>query len=124
MKNLLAYICTPMRLTSTFTAGIIALLIAGCGRTYEYWDISKFHIDSNALSNNEPIKLIYSSRGPDYNQDLKYYIHVIAVSQKTGDTVNILTTGYNEFQIQEDAGEKIFNFFSLDSDMGKILLLG
>ena len=82
-------------------------------------DISQFSIDNHALEDNEEIKLIYTSHGPDYNRDLKYYIHLIAVSQQTGDTVNILTTAYNE--ITDKDKHKVFNFFSQDNLASKFM---
>lgn len=95
------------------------LILTACGSNYEYWDISKFHIDNSALEDNEEIKLLYTSRGPDYNQDLEYYIHLITVSQKTGDTVNILTTADNGITIADK--DKVFNFFSQDNVATKII---
>lgn len=48
-----------------------------------------------------------------------YYIHLIAVSQKTGDTVNILTTADNGIRIND--GDKIFNFFTKDHPGSKLM---
>ena len=93
-------------------------MLLSCGNGYEFWDISKFLIKKNALENNEEIKLLYTSRGPDFNTDKDYYIHLIVVSQKTGDTVNILTTTNNNFT--EADKDKVFNYFNQDSDISKI----
>jgi len=90
-----------------------------CGSKYDYWEISKFKIDNTALEDNEEIKLLYTSRGPDNNKELKYYIHLIAVSQKSGDTVNILTTANNG--ITMDDRDKIFNFFNQINDDIKLI---
>ena len=100
-----------------FIAALIAVLMS-CGSGYEFWDISKFNMDNNALEDKEEIKLIYTSQGPDYNQDLEYYIHYIVVSQKTGDTVNVLTTGIHG--ITKNDGDKIFIFFNKDNLMTKL----
>jgi hypothetical protein len=108
-----------MTYKTIYLSGLLMLLLTSCGTQYEYWDISKFRIDNNALADNEEIKLIYTSRGPDFNRDLKYYIHLIAVSQKTGDTVNILTTAYNELK-PADKG-KTFNFFNQDNIAAKMI---
>src|ERR1700754_41896 len=80
---------------------------------YEFWNTSKFKIDSTVLHDNDEIKLIYTSGSPDDNKDLKYYIHVIAVSQKSGDTVNILTPLDNRFNPED--GNKVYNFISEDN---------
>ena len=76
---------------------------------YKFWDISKFNLVDTALKNNEPIKLFYSSRGPNNNDDFDYYFHIIAISLKTGDTVNILTPVEHGFTLEDK--EKEFNYF-------------
>jgi hypothetical protein len=78
-----------------------------------FGDISKFRMNKDALQDNEEIKLIYTSQSPDSNNELKYYIHLIAVSQKTGDTVNILTTADNGLSMNDK--DKIFNYFNQDN---------
>ena len=64
-------------------------------------------MNNKALENKEEIKLIYSSQGPNNNNELNYYIHLIVVSQKT---VNVLTTINNGFTM--DDKDKVYNFFS------------
>jgi hypothetical protein len=108
-----------MKLRSIYITGLITILLGSCGNKYEYWDISKFKMVDNALESGEEIKLIYTSQGPDQNIKLEYYIHLIAVSQKTGDTVNILTTADNGLRVNE--GDKIFNFFNKDDIGTKII---
>lgn len=112
-----------MKITNTIPL-IIVLFTSSCTfinnqNTYEFWNISKFNIDNNALIDSEEIKLLYSSRGPDYNKDLEYYFHLIAVSQKTGDTVNILTTVNNGFKTDE--AENVYNFFNQDNIITKMM---
>ena len=89
----------------------IVVIVAGCNNDhgYKFWDISKFHLVDTALKNNDEIKLLYSSQGPGNNEDLSYYIQVVAVAQKNGDTVNILTTVNNGFLPSDK--DKIFNYF-------------
>lgn len=101
-----------------YLLGLLTFLVISCGNHYEYWEISKFKIDTNALKDEEEIKLLYTSRGPDFNNELKYYIHLIAVSQKTGDTVNILTTAFNGISIKDK--DKVFNFFNQDNFISKL----
>lgn len=104
--------------------GIVSILAVGCGTEsktkYEYWDISKFNMVENALENNEEIKLIYTSQGPE-KKEFDFYIHVIVVSQKTGDTVNILTAVDNGFTM--DNKDDIFNFFDQNSAATKLIQL-
>lgn len=108
-----------MKIKPTYILILLAFIISSCGNHYDFWDISKFKMNKTALADNEEIKLLYSSRAPDYNKDMNYYIHLVAVSQTTGDTVNILTTAYNDFK-QED-GDKVFNFFNEDNIASKVL---
>jgi hypothetical protein len=93
-----------------YVLAVLVLLLLSCGSNYKYWDISRFKIDNHALEDNEEIKLIYTSRGPDFNEDKDYYIHVVVVSQRTGDTINVLTTGDNGFK--EGDGDRIFIFLN------------
>ena len=102
--------------------GILVVLFAACSETYEYWDISKFKISNDALTENEEIKLLYSTRSAGANKDLEYYIHLVVVSEKTGDTVNVLTIADNGFSAQDR--DKIFNFFTANSVMTKIMQTG
>lgn len=89
------------------------LFLGSCNGRYKFWEISRFNIVRAALADNEPIKLLYSSRGPDNNENMEYFIHIVAVSQKTGDTVNILTVIENGFSI--DDKDKVFNYFDEDN---------
>ena len=102
----------------TFRLILLALLFFSCETQYEYWNISKFNMDETALENEEEVKIIYTSRGPDYNQDLKYYVHLIAISQKSGDTVNILSTGV--YGLTKDDEHKVFNYFNENSLISKL----
>ncbi len=91
----------------------VLLFIISCTSKYKYWDISKFNMKPTALKDGEEIKLLYSSRGPDYNEDLSYFYHLVVVSQKTGDTVNLLT--FADIVAGNEDGNKIFNYLSLDN---------
>ena len=99
---------------------ICSFLLLGCNKGYQFWDISKFNIVDSALSDNEEIKLLYTSRGPGNNNDLEYYVHVIAISQKTGDTVNILTPMDNGFTL--DDLDKVYNYFDQNNLISQLVL--
>ena len=92
---------------------LVPVIFCSCKKDYEYWDVAKFNLKKDALKDNEEIKLLYASNGPDLNEDKDYYYHLIVVSQKTGDTVNILTTVQNA--INKKSGDEIFNFFNEDN---------
>jgi hypothetical protein len=99
---------------------VCTLFFAGCKNDgYKYWDISTFNIVDSALEDNEALKLLYTSQGPGNNNDLEYYIHIIAVSQKTGDTVNILTTVNNGFSKGDE--DKVFNYFDQNNLGSKLI---
>ena len=100
---------------------IVTIVFTACNSRYKFWDISKFHLVKNALQDNEEIKLFYTSQGPDNNETQEYYIHVIAISLKTGDTVNILTTVNNGFTMEDK--ERVFNYFNEDNIVTKSLQL-
>lgn len=84
-------------------------IFISCKKEYDFWDINKFKIEKNALQDNEEIMLLYASNGPDENQEREYYYHLIVISQKTGDTINVLTTSQNGFN--KDSAKEIFNFY-------------
>ncbi|MFT3703228.1 MAG: hypothetical protein QM802_12700 [Agriterribacter sp.] len=98
---------------------LIFILISGCNSKYEYWDIAKFRMNPHALEDNEKVKMLYSSRGPNDNKKLEYYIHMIVISQKTGDTVNILTTVNNSFT--EADKERVFTFLNASNPITKMM---
>jgi hypothetical protein len=99
--------------------GLGTLMLTSCANKHDFWNISEFKIDNNALEDNEEIKIIYSSGSFDYNKDLEYYIHLIAVSQKTRDTVNILTLANPLITIENK--DEVFNFFNQDNALSKLI---
>lgn len=107
-----------MKILSFLT--ICSLFLISCNKGYKFWEVSKFNIVDSALKDNEEIKLLYTSRGPGNNKDLEYYVHVIAVSQKTGDTVNILTPLDNGFSM--DDLDKVYNYFDQNNLMTQVVL--
>ena len=107
-----------MKLKSIYLIGFFLFILISCIDQQDFWDISQFNIDNNALEDHEEIKIIYNSSGPDYNQDQEYYFHLIAVSQKTGDTVNILTP--SNHGIKKSDNNKIFVFFKQNHIISKL----
>lgn len=99
--------------------GLLVWAIGGCSPKYEFWKLSRFNLNENALNDKEQIKILYTSQAPDNNKDLDYYIHIIAVSQVSGDTVNILTTANNG--LRKEDGEQVFNFYNSDNIATKML---
>jgi len=111
-----------MKKTQILLALVSFVILSAChedAHHYEFWNTSKFKLDSTVLHDNDEIKLIYTSGAPDDNKDLRYYIHVIAVSQKSGDTINILTPLDNGFNPGD--GDKVYNFVSEDNIAYKLM---
>ena len=52
---------------------------------------------------------------------MEYYIHLIAVSQKTGDTVNILTPVDNGLTMDDQ--DKVFNYFDQNNPATKMMFM-
>ncbi|MDB5255838.1 MAG: hypothetical protein JWM14_533 [Chitinophagaceae bacterium] len=100
-----------------YSLGLLLFLFTGCSK-YEFWETSKFHMDSTALADNEEVKLLYLSRGPGDNAEREYYYQLIVISQKTGDTVNVLTTADNGITAEDQ--DKIFNYFDIHNPVTKI----
>jgi len=92
--------------------------MTSCKKEYDFWSISKFNIDKTALSEGEEIKLLYTSSGTDENLEKEYYIHLVTVSLKSKDTVNILTTS-KDF-LNENSGKETFNYYKENSLFSKI----
>lgn len=101
-----------------FLVALLMLLMTSCKKEYEFWNLSKFNIDDTALNDGEEIKLLYTSNGPDENLEQKYYIHLVVVSQRSKDTVNILTTSKNF--LDGKSGSKTFNYYKENSLFSKI----
>jgi hypothetical protein len=95
----------------------LMVLLCSCG--IKYRKISEFNLQPLALKNGERIKLIFSMTGPGDNRDDKYYNQILAVSQESGDTCNILVPFNHGFK-QED-GDSVFNYFNPESDVARIL---
>jgi hypothetical protein len=87
---------------------LLAVLVVSCHHGYEFRDISEFNLKPGALQDMEPVKLLYSSQAPGNNDNLGYYVQLIAISQKTGDTVNILTTWKTD--LYRNDGDTIYYF--------------
>lgn len=93
-----------------------SLLFACNSSNKRFWPVSKFNLKPDALKNNSEIKLVYTSQRPPDMQDC--YIHIIAISQKYGDTINILTASDNAFEKADSS--KIFTFLDENNMVTKL----
>lgn len=98
---------------------VIISVSFGCNSSkLKYWDSSKFNFKPSALKDNAEIKLVYTSERPPSASELEYYIHLIAVSQETGDTINILTTADNGLTKADSS--TVFVYFDENNVMTKL----
>jgi len=105
-----------MKVSNLFILFLIFSLNA-CQHESEYISIDNFKIDNSILDNKDQVNLIYSSETPSNTAPLTYFIHLVAVQDKTGDTINILTTFNRGGGNGEHKNE--FTFYSFDSEEGK-----
>lgn len=101
-----------------YTLTAVLLLLMSCGNEESYWPTSKFRIVKDALVNDEEVKIIYASAAHGINHESNFYIQMIAVSERTSDTVNILTNIYNGFS--DGDVDQVFVFQDKDQYVYKI----
>jgi hypothetical protein len=93
--------------------------LCGCSSNFEYRSLSQYKIDTTALKDGDTIRVIFSSGGPNSNEDREYLYHLIAVNvNKPEDTVNVLVPEISSldesdnikvFASQNSAIYKLFN---------------
>ena len=92
---------------------LVLLQVYACSSHYKFWDISHFNLQPGALKDGDPIRLLYTSQGPDLDGTPEHYIQVVAIAQNTGDTINILTPVNHGFKPAD--GDITFNYISPDN---------
>jgi hypothetical protein len=98
---------------------IIISVTLGCNSSkLKYWDTSRFNFKPGALKDNAEIKLLYTSERPPSASELEYYIHLVAVSKETGETINILTTADNGLTTADSS--TVFVYFDENNVMTKL----
>ncbi len=97
-------------------SAFVAILLFACGEKATYRQTNTFNLQKDALTDTEPIKLIYMGARVEGNNE--HYTQVIAVSQKTGDTVNILCN--HDIHFTKPDGDKIFNYLDENNIVNKI----
>jgi hypothetical protein len=107
-------------MNSRYIVVAFAVLFNSCGNNYEFWDISKFRIDNEALADWEEVQLIYCSPDPQHDEvDFPFYTHMIVVSSRSGDTVNVLSRTGN--WLSHEKKNQIFRFIKQESNAAKII---
>lgn len=94
-------------------------VLTSCGNRYK--NVSEYRMNPTALKDGERIKLLFAMVGNTDNQEDKYYNQIIAVSQESGDTCNILVPVNHGLTLDDD--DKIFNYFSPTSQNAKMGML-
>jgi hypothetical protein len=59
-------------------------------------------IDTTALKNDEQVRIIYFTGGPDNAPKVDYYYHYVVVTMQTNDTVNVLSSWRVPVGTEED----------------------
>ena len=71
---------------------LVIMLLSSCQSEYEFWELEKFNLQPQALSDSSMVQVLYYGSGPyGGEREHDFYSHVIAVSHSSGDTLNILT---------------------------------
>lgn len=79
-------------------------------------NISEFRMDTSALHDGEQIEVLCASDQLFPSDKVDYYVHVVAVSRETGDTVNIFATA----MMQLNGDNRMTEFHSAETEMAKI----
>ena len=78
--------------TYIYTILTITAFLSACQHESQYIALSTFKIDNSKIQNLDKVNLMYSSETPINEPALSYFIHLVGVVERTGDTLNILTT--------------------------------
>src|SRR5688572_6818933 len=89
---------------------LFSILLIGCSSSsrYSYWDISKFKMVPDALAEESDVKVIYSYRGPTGGEKKDWYNHLVVISLKSGDTLNLLAMVYPKDDYDKN---KVYQYF-------------
>lgn len=70
---------------------IVLFTALSCNEDYEFWSRRNFNIQPDFISNGTGVKMLFSGGSPEETFNSDFYLHLIGVVDKTGDTINILT---------------------------------
>lgn len=94
---------------------ILTIVFYGCDFGHDYWQLSRFNMVPNALEDKEEIGVIYSSGCPDLAVNMDSFVHLIVVSKKSGDTVNVLTMECDVVNFSDTL--PTYNFFNIENQL-------
>jgi hypothetical protein len=101
-----------MKLKSILKLIILCITFGNCSEeNHSFWKVTDFNIDENILEDFDEVVVLYYSGSIGKQEDLDYYRQAIVVSQKTGDTINILSFS----DILGIESGKVFKFLSINN---------
>jgi hypothetical protein len=86
---------------------LVVVLLISC-QNIEYSDLDEFSIEENALKEGEEFKVIYSLTLAQNDNTENAFNHYIVISQESGDTVNLLSSGASPVRDRDE----VFSFSS------------
>lgn len=98
---------------------MLFILVACKDNERQYWDVSKFKMDDTILEDNEEIKILYQCGNGSDGKKTECYSHYVVVSQKSGDTVNVLS--FFNVPLEGNDPEKIYNFLGSKNTMNETI---
>jgi hypothetical protein len=86
---------------------LVVVLLISC-QNIEYSDLDEFSIEENALKEGEEFEVIYSLTLAQNDNTENAFNHYIVISQESGDTVNLLSSGASPVRDRDE----VFSFSS------------
>lgn len=86
---------------------VLCILMLSCRGRYRFREVSEFSIQADALKDREIVKVLYSGNGPEGEKE-PYYVHLLVVSQHTGDTVNVLSRVNPRLKAEDNGKDFIY----------------
>lgn len=92
---------------------ILLSIFCSCGNkkdsiSQEFSSVSNFNIQLNALTKDEPFRLLMCSSGNTKKSKSNNLVQFVAIKTNSGDTINIL--GHFEGKLKEEDGDYIFYY--------------
>jgi hypothetical protein len=100
---------------------LVFFLVVGCTSREEYLnqfmvDVSEFTIDNSLLEDGDYVQILGSSGNLTPDDPINFYNLIVVISERTGDTINLLVTNY----YMADLNNRRTRFISNSSVIGKI----
>jgi len=96
---------------------IVLFTVLSCSEDYEFWTRRNFNIQQDLILNGTGVKLLFSGGSPEETFNSDFYLHLIGVVDKTGDTINILT--FDDSNLNALETHKTYYFYDAEIFMDK-----